>query len=190
MRHSSLLGALIFLAPAAFVGAIMIYTWPDEGHTTPDRTFVADISGRVTGPYVLPDPALTPGAVATTDRDEICGRVGGLTYTKRHRVWHRRDETMAKYGVLAAVIAGVAFQDDDLVPVCLGGDNADPRNHWAQPSDNLVGVGNGYQSKDIMDAGACRMVCAGQVSLQEAQSWFLVPADWHDAYRWHFEFDR
>jgi hypothetical protein len=26
------------------------------------------------------------------------------------------------------------YEDDDLVPVCLGGDNASPLNHWPQPN--------------------------------------------------------
>lgn len=125
-------------------------------------------------PAEVPDPTLTPGVIASTDESEVCARSAGLTYTKRHRAWTHQWDTFAKYGL---PYAPHDYEDDDRVPVCLGGGNADPRNHWPQPSDRLVADRWGYETKDIMDAGACRLVCQGKVSLQEAQGWFLAP-DW------------
>lgn len=129
----------------------------------------------------IPDASKTPGAIATTNQAEVLARVDGLTYTKRHRVWNRQRETMAKYGVPWA--EHHSYEDDDRVPVCLGGDNADPGNHWAQPSNTLTQMG--YETKDIMDAGACRLLREGKVTLKEAQSWFLAP-DWRPVYCQHF----
>lgn len=34
----------------------------------------------------LPDPILTPGAIKTSDQDEVCTILNGKTYTHRHRV--------------------------------------------------------------------------------------------------------
>ncbi len=128
----------------------------------------------------VPDPQATPGAVATTDLSDICGRVDGLTYTKRHRVWTRQRETMQRYGVPWEQRR--QYEDDDEVPVCLGGDNGNPANHWAQPGDQLTPDGFGYQAKDWLDAESCRLTCMGQVSPSEAQGWFLAPADWRVTY--------
>lgn len=127
-------------------------------------------------PAEVPDDSLTPGAIASTDEAEVCGIVGGLTYSQRHRVWRGRRATLAKYGYPAATpLAQV--EDDDRVPVCLGGDNADPRNHWAMPAP-------AYHRKDLAEAEACRRVCRQHaMTLAEAQALFLAPADWHDAYR-------
>lgn len=112
----------------------------------------------------MPDPVLTPGAVASTDLRDICGRVGGRTYTRRHRVWDRKAETLARYGLPLGQAR--YYEDDDRVPVCAGGDNADPRNHWAEPLREA-------HEKDKLEAKACRLVCEGKVPLGEAQGWFL-----------------
>lgn len=129
----------------------------------------------------LPDPACTPGAVATTDRSEICGVVGGLTYTRRHRVWVHQGDTMEQYGVPAS--RRRQYEDDDLVPVAAGGDNADPQNHWPQINNAGAPDGLGYEAKDWLDAFAKRAICELNLPVAEVQAWFMPPADWRDAYR-------
>src|SRR5215471_3476090 len=66
----------------------------------------------------MPDPQLTPGAVADTDPAVVCAR----GYSRSHRVWHDKISTLAKYGIPPAEAGG--YEDHDRVPVCLGGDNA------------------------------------------------------------------
>lgn len=121
----------------------------------------------------VPDDRLTPGAIASRDVSDICDRTGG-SYSKRHRVWDRQRETAAKYGVPWNERRN--FEDDDRIPVCLGGDNSSPQNHWMQPG---WGAWN-YHMKDVLETRACREVCAGRVDLVVAQSWFL--GDWRVAY--------
>jgi len=116
---------------------------------------------------LFPNPILTPGAVATTDIHEVCGRVAGLTYSRRHRVWHNKAETLAKYGLLPS--AAHAVEDDDRVPVCLGGNNASPLNHWPEPWGDA-------RKKDHFEDWSCRAVCTGHIPLATAQGWFL--GDW------------
>jgi len=61
------------------------------------------------------------------------------------------------------------------VPVCLGGDNADPRNHWPQPRPSA-------REKDQLEAWVCRAVCdEHSMALPDAQAMFL--GDWRAAYR-------
>lgn len=119
----------------------------------------------------IPDPTLTPGAIATSDIADICGHVNGLTYTKRHRVWEGQAATMQKYGL--PLKDKHLYEDDDVIPVCLGGDNANPDNHWPQlwPEAKV---------KDRMDAGACRLVCEHKMTVKDAQALF-VP-DWRVGY--------
>jgi len=75
----------------------------------------------------LPDSRLTPGAILETDPTVICTP----GYDKSHRVWRNKRLTAAKYGIPWSVARDM--EDDDLVPIRLGGDNSDPRNHWLQP---------------------------------------------------------
>jgi hypothetical protein len=47
------------------------------------------------------------------------------------------------------------YEDDDLIPVCLGGDNASPLNHWQQPDSTTPGA----VDKDMLEERICREVC-------------------------------
>lgn len=115
----------------------------------------------------MPNDALTPGKVATTDQFEVCAWIDGESYSRRHRVWEGKRDTLAKYGLPLSSSRDV--EDDDRVPVCLGGDNASPLNHWPQ-------VWEQARIKDRFETHACREVCRGVVPLAEAQSWFT--GDW------------
>jgi hypothetical protein len=77
------------------------------------------------GPW-SPNKALTPGAIAETRAAVLCMH----GYAKAHRVWRDKTGTLAKYGI--APDRASLFEDDDLIPVCLGGNNASPMNHWPQ----------------------------------------------------------
>ena len=113
----------------------------------------------------LPDPVLTPGAVASTNPAEICHH--HPSYSRTHRIWHDKPGTLFKYHIPPDQAR--LFEDDDRVPVCLGGDNSSPLNHWAQPWAEA-------HVKDHLEARACRLVCAGLLPLPVAQGWFL--GDW------------
>lgn len=122
---------------------------------------------------VQPDARLTPGAVASADPAEVCGYVDGLTYSRRHRIWRDKRDTLAKYGLPWADHGLV--EDDDRVPVCLGGDNGNPRNHWPEPLAQA-------HEKDRLEAEVCRLVCDDRaMTLQAGQEMFL--GDWRVGYR-------
>jgi hypothetical protein len=61
----------------------------------------------------MPDPQLTPGAVADTDPAIVCAP----GYSRSHRVWHDKTGTLAKYGIRPA--DADRYEDDDRVPICL-----------------------------------------------------------------------
>lgn len=128
----------------------------------------------------LPDPNLTPGAVASTDPAEVCESDGlpGSAYSRAHRSMNElaRRADFARYGIPWSQRG--RYEDDHLVPLCLGGSDT-VANRWPQPRSSEW---NAYQ-KDDLEAYACQMVCRGLLSLDEAQGWFLPPVDWRDAYR-------
>jgi hypothetical protein len=94
------------------------------------------VSREDSGYPMRPDPHLTPGAVLDTKAAVIC-QPG---YARAHRVWDDKRGTAAKYSVPWR--AATNMEDDDLVPPGLGGDNADPSNHWLQLCSAWRQVGN------------------------------------------------
>jgi hypothetical protein len=118
-----------------------------------------------------PDRALTPGAVAETSPAVICTP----GYARAHRVWHDKAATLAKYGIARDQAA--LYEDDDLIPVCLGGDNASPLNHWPQ----LNAAQPGAADKDRLEVRICARVCRdrddGELSRYQAafaQDWIAL----------------
>ena len=125
---------------------------------------------------IRPHDRLTPGAVATTDQNDVCGVVNGLTYSKRHRATPQalKQQVYAEYGVNRA---GRDFEIDHRVPLCIGGadvkENLWPQLGWQHPS---------YYDKDRLEAEVCRMVCDyGEMTLPDAQAIFM--GDWIAGYQ-------
>ena len=159
--------------------------------TTVDRILVAlcativvlAVAGAVWGaepPAVVPNPALTPGAVYAASEAEVCGVMRGLTYERRSRaVLSRKDKA-----AITRAYGQVPGHDGDheldhLVPAALGG-RSDATNVWWQPGRGR-GVAWTYEKKDLLDTYAWRTVCKNHaVTLAEAQSWFT--SDWRIAY--------
>ena len=119
----------------------------------------------VRGP--LPDPACTPGAVMTTDIDVVCHR----STKERRRVSsevHRLAFT--EYGFTYPQPRG-AFEVDHLIPLELGGDNT-ISNLWAEAAEPAPG----FHQKDKVENYLHRQVCAGAMTLVDAQR--QIATDW------------
>jgi hypothetical protein len=120
--------------------------------------------------YAVPDDRLTPGAVATSDPDEICNR----GYSERQRVYEREGPD-AYYRMAAAVFAryGIAWTDrhayelDDRIPLCLGGQQT-LANLWPEKLDQA-------RVKDDIEVRACRAACNQHTEAAVRQ--------WQDAFR-------
>ena len=87
-----------------------------------------------TEPPAVPDQRLTPGAIRDTDPAVVCAP----GYARAHRVWHDKVSMLIKYGLPPSQAHDV--EDDDRIPVCSRGDNADPRNHWPQSCTGWEGL--------------------------------------------------
>ena len=121
----------------------------------------------------LTDPRVTQNNIQTT----IC--VSGYTATVRPPVsytnklkadqlkdpkYHDADHTMAHY------------EEDHLIPLELGGHPTDPKNLWPEP----YATQQGARVKDQLEDRLKRLVCAGTVTLQEAQG--AIETNWIAAY--------
>jgi hypothetical protein len=71
------------------------------------------------------------------------------------------------------------FEEDHLIPLEIGGSPDDPRNLWPEP--HVAPGGWGSRRKDYLENLLRELVCAGRVSLAEAQQ--AIASDWIAAYR-------
>lgn len=112
-----------------------------------------------------PDPRLTPGVVATTNPADVCPHVAAwleqprvLQSTYRH--------VYANYRLHYPQSRGT-YELDHLISRELGGAPLDPRNLWPEPNDHpRPGFAN---SKDILENRLHDDVCAGRITLTQAQ---------------------
>ncbi|MFN2592873.1 MAG: HNH endonuclease [Candidatus Dormibacteria bacterium] len=121
-----------------------------------------------------PDPRLTPGEVfpqATVA--VIC--VSGYTATVRHVTTAQKKTVYAEYGVPYPEAAGT-YEFDHLIPLELGGDNANA-NLWPEPASPAPG----YHQKDEVENTLHALVCARRLDLHEAQH--AIASDWYGAYQ-------
>lgn len=139
----------------------------DPGHVT----------GTVTGPCFfrdsrkLPDPRCTPGAIDPAVTAAVLCAPGYTTRSYRPP----ESQTQAfKFNMAYpayGISRGTVSELDHLVPLELGGAN-DAANLWPE----IGGVPN---AKDSVERVLNRAVCAGQVSLADAQH--AIAANWENA---------
>jgi hypothetical protein len=114
----------------------------------------------------LPDPTCTPGDVATTDVDAICGgRPRERSVSEATRL-----ELFSAYGIRLPQPPG-AFEIDHLISLELGGSN-EISNLWPQAGEPRPG----FREKDRVESYLHREVCAGHTSLEAAQR--VIAEDW------------
>lgn len=140
----------------------------------------------------MPDPTLTPGVVRDTDPRVVFAP----GYDRAHRVWHHKADTCRKYGIPLSDCHN--FEDDDVVPICAGGDNADPRNHglqrcdeWRDEDDVPECIAGDAADKDRQEHSECakarRVYWAyehGRASLEQATQALLEVQTFFISYAW------
>lgn len=120
----------------------------------------------------LPDPECTPGAInpnvtQANIHQTIC--VSGFTKTIRPPESYTnrlKAEQMVEYGFTDSIHA---HEEDHLISLELGGSPDDPHNLWPEPDSSP-------NPKDKVEDLLHRAVCAGRVSLHEAQ--VRIATDW------------
>jgi hypothetical protein len=112
---------------------------------------------------MLPQPALTPGAVLTTDLHKICQP--GYPATVRNVTAQEKAAVAAAYHYTGPS-AGVEY--DHLVSLELGGSN-DQANLWPEPIAEA-------RVKDRLEGYLHEKVCHGDMQLTDVQT--RIAADW------------
>lgn len=140
------------------------------------------VSAKVGPAYIYPsvpgsiNPTIYQGNIQTT----ICvtgftGRPGyrpGSNYTtalkiKQLEIYGYTDQKTADY------------EEDHLISLELGGNPTDPNNLWPEPYTAPISDG-GAKTKDQVENYLHRQVCAGTMTLAEAQK--EVSTDWYAVY--------
>ncbi|CCD86702.1 exported protein of unknown function [Bradyrhizobium sp. ORS 285] len=147
---------------------------------------------RAQGTGAYPNPLLTRGAI---DPDLT------VRYICSHSTSERRSVTTAQKKLIFQAY-GVPYEDradyevDHFIPLSLGGVNTCRQddgtedvtcNLWPQPHQSAFPhvAPWGSETKDKLEYRLYRMMCAGQISLQEAQS--AITSDWEAGYRQYVE---
>ena len=117
------------------------------------------------GLYERPDPSCTPGALnpavtQATISKTIC--VAGWTDTVRPPESITEQEKAASIAAYGDTDSIGDYEYDHFVPLELGGATNDHRNLWAEP-------GASPNPKDTVEDTLREKVCAGQISLAQAQ---------------------
>ncbi len=130
---------------------------------------------RGSGPYSLPDPHCTPGAISpAVTRANIQSTICSYGYTETVRPPESVSEPEKAASLAAYGDSGPLhdYEYDHLVPLELGGAPNDPRNLWPQP-------GASPNPKDAVEDELRQRVCDGQMTLAQAQramatNWVLL----------------
>lgn len=127
----------------------------------------------------FPDPNCTPGVVnPDVTQDNLAQTICVPGYTKTIRppasyTSRLKVRQIVEYGYSDTNPAD--YEEDHLIPLELGGHPTDPRNLWPEPH----GGPTGSASKDRIENALHRLVCSGQLTLEEAQR--RITGDWTKA---------
>jgi len=132
---------------------------------------IALLAGAQKDPPV-PNPTLTPGVAAITDAKRICATKWGKD--ERHVTPKMKREVCAQYH--ARNCPGKGWEIDHLISRELGGAD-DVRNLWPQPAPS-------FHQKDVLENLLHRKVCAGEISLADAQA--CLVDDWWACYQKYY----
>jgi hypothetical protein len=127
----------------------------------------------------LPEPRLTPGAVSTINREQVCSIVRADNLPVSPSLQRKVFE---EYGIPNAEPR--AYEVDYLITPALGGSD-DIRNLW--PQRYSATTWNAHV-KDALEERLRELVCSGQLDLATAQH--EISSDWIAAYRKYFHTNR
>ncbi len=165
--------------------AIQVGPGPMATYTVQPQPAPGSCHYTFSGPYPLPDPNCTPGAIspAVTQANidtTIC--VSGYTEMPGLRppdsiTNKEKIGSAAAYGYTGSFSTA---EYDHLIPLEIGGDPNDPSNLWVEPNDNpnATSVNN---TKDNLENKLKTLVCSGQLTLAAAQQ--AIATNWVTAYQ-------
>ena len=135
------------------------------------------------GPYPLPDPTCTPGAISPAVTQANIGATictSGYTDTIRPPTSITDKEKQGSATAYGFTGSFSTAEYDHLIPLEVGGDPNDASNLWVEPNDNpaATSVNN---TKDKLENKLNSLVCSGQLTLAAAQE--AIANNWVTAYQ-------
>jgi len=194
--NRKIVARLVLALVVGWPAAALAQPAADESAQAMDARLAAAAVSHVGPSYLYPDNTPTPGVVnpAITQaaiHATICSPAWStktirppVAYTaalKRQQLIssHATDQTPAHY------------EEDHFISLELGGHPRDPRNlwpeRWGTPAHPLTARGPfpahlvGAKSKDAVENALHREVCAGTLTLRQAQ--WIIATDWFKYYR-------
>ena len=134
-----------------------------------------------------PDHTRTPGAInhhVTQDNAALTVCVAGWTRTIRPASSYTSKLKAQQMRTLHLLGKARDYEEDHLVPLCVGGHPTDHRNLWPQPRRGQWSA----KIKDQLEGSICRAVCRGAMTLEEGHAIFLRP-DWTKEYVKFFQLE-
>ena len=128
----------------------------------------------------LPDPIRTPGVINSNVTqanigETICKKGWTKTIRPSASLTNRlKSKQMAELGLTGNPSD---YEEDHLISLELGGHPTDPKNLWPQPWNGEWGA----RKKDVIETYLKRQVCAGKITLVDAQHW--IATDWIATYK-------
>ena len=129
----------------------------------------------------LPDPRITPGTInIEVTQENIQQTICVKGYTKRIRppanyTNKLKNKQIREYGY--ADTNPKHYEEDHLIALSIGGAPTDPLNLWPEPR---AGEWNA-EKKDQLELVLHKMVCAEQISLEDAQN--AMATNWIEAWK-------
>lgn len=133
----------------------------------------------------LPDPTMTPGWTdPSVTQEKIHETICVSGYTKKVRpstsyTNKLKREQIETYGYDDKDMSH--YEEDHLISLQLGGSPDDQRNLWPQLYEGTCGA----RIKDKIEGKLKRLVCAGKITLEEAQH--AIATDWIEAYKKYYD---
>jgi len=168
--------------PAPALSGIEVGPGPQAVYAVQPQPAPGSCRYGASGPYPLPDPRCTPGAInPQVTQANISSTICAPGYTTSIRPPESITEpekiaSAAAYGYEGPLHVA---EYDHLIPLELGGDPNDPANLWVEPNDR-PGATSIYNSKDTLEGALNGLVCSGQMTLDAARQ--AIATDWATAF--------
>ena len=175
----------LLVAVLVVVAAVILFRAISRLASSPAAPKPAPQSEARLGPAdIYPDAARTPGEANPDITPENVGQTicnpawsTRLVRPSAHYTSSLKMQQLREYGY--ADLNPRDYEEDHLIPLEIGGHPSDPKNLWPEPYETSIPDG-GARFKDKVENYLHEQVCAGNISLREAQQ--EIAADWYRVY--------
>lgn len=147
-------------------------------------TVIVLTSASIFAQDFIPDHERTPGAInQEVTQENIATTICIAGWTKTVRPPSSYTSRLKAHQLRSLELPGTMrdYEEDHLVPLCVGGSPRSHLNLWPQPRKGRWTA----KIKDQLEQSVCRAVCRGAMSLEEGRAIFLAP-DWTKEYEKFF----